>query len=269
MCELFAMSSRLPATVGFSLERLSRHGGDTGPHRDGWGVAFYDGPDIRLLREPEAASDSPLVRFIERHPPASGLVISHIRKATHGAVALRNTQPIAREMGGRMHVFAHNGDLPGITELAGFTLGRFHPLGETDSEFAFCVLMARMQRLWEAADGVPPLEARFETVAALASELRPLGPANFLYADSEVLFAHGHRRHHDDDSVRPPGLHLLCRRCTQPAATIAVDGATVAPAEQEVVLIASVPLTDEVWSPFAEGELAALAGGRTLRREVP
>ena len=43
MCELFAMSSRVPASVGFSLEKLARHGGAEGPHRDGWGVAFYEG----------------------------------------------------------------------------------------------------------------------------------------------------------------------------------------------------------------------------------
>ena len=51
MCELFAMSSRAPATVTFSLEALSRHGGADGPHRDGWGVAFFEGGDARVLRE--------------------------------------------------------------------------------------------------------------------------------------------------------------------------------------------------------------------------
>lgn len=35
MYELLAMSSRVPATVGFTFERLARHGGLEGPHRDG------------------------------------------------------------------------------------------------------------------------------------------------------------------------------------------------------------------------------------------
>lgn len=35
MCELFSMSARLPAEVRFSLEEFSRHGGLSGPHKDG------------------------------------------------------------------------------------------------------------------------------------------------------------------------------------------------------------------------------------------
>jgi predicted glutamine amidotransferase len=50
MCELLAMSARFPTTVHLSMTELARHGGDTGPHRDGWGDAF-------VLREPEAASE--------------------------------------------------------------------------------------------------------------------------------------------------------------------------------------------------------------------
>ena len=42
MCELFAMSSRVPATVTFSLEEFARHGGLTAPHKDGWGIVYYD-----------------------------------------------------------------------------------------------------------------------------------------------------------------------------------------------------------------------------------
>jgi len=30
------MSSNVPATVTYSLEEFSRHGGLTGPHKDGW-----------------------------------------------------------------------------------------------------------------------------------------------------------------------------------------------------------------------------------------
>jgi len=43
MCELFAVSSKVPTNVSFSLEEFSRHGGGTAHHKDGWGLAFYDG----------------------------------------------------------------------------------------------------------------------------------------------------------------------------------------------------------------------------------
>ena len=111
MCELFAMSSRLPADIAFSLEAFSRHGGLEGPHKDGWGIAHFVDHDVQLVKEPLPASDSACVRFIHDNPFTATLVVSHIRKATRGAVALKNCQPFTRELGGRMHVFAHNGHL--------------------------------------------------------------------------------------------------------------------------------------------------------------
>jgi glutamine amidotransferase len=41
LCELFALSSRLPATVSLSLKTLAEHGGGSAPHADGWGIAYY------------------------------------------------------------------------------------------------------------------------------------------------------------------------------------------------------------------------------------
>ena len=55
MCELFGLSSRTPTAVAFSLERFAQRGGLHGRTLDGWGLAFYDGSDIRLFREPEPA----------------------------------------------------------------------------------------------------------------------------------------------------------------------------------------------------------------------
>ena len=54
MCELLGLSSNLPATITLSLMKLAEHGGFTGPHRDGWGVGYYEGADVRLLKEAES-----------------------------------------------------------------------------------------------------------------------------------------------------------------------------------------------------------------------
>ena len=51
MCELFAMSSLYPTTVTFSLNEFSKHGGFNGPHKDGWGVAYYEDNDVRILKD--------------------------------------------------------------------------------------------------------------------------------------------------------------------------------------------------------------------------
>lgn len=262
MCELFGLCSRRPSTISFSLERLSRHGGVVGPHRDGWGVGLYEGPDLNLIREPNAAAESALIRFIERHSPPSTLVLSHIRKASRGALALRNTQPFCRELGGRMHGFAHNGDLPGVETDARFTPRHHRPVGETDSEYAFCALLARLEPLWGQAS--PALNDRIRVIAEFAAQLRELGPANFLYADGEYLFAHSDRRYQADHSVRPPGLHRLIRAGAE--GTLSGGGVKVGGAPQEVVLLASVPLTDELWEPLGRGALVATTAGREVAR---
>jgi glutamine amidotransferase len=251
--------------VRFSLEEFSRHGGLAGPHKDGWGVAWYEGGDVRLVREPAAASDSACLAFLQDRPFRSTLVLAHIRKATQGAQSLANTQPFARELGGRMHVFAHNGDLDGARLRRAHALGGFRPVGDTDSEYAFCALLARAAPLWR--EGVPPLAARLARVAEFAAGLRALGPANFLYADGDALFVHGHRRTHAD-GVHPPGLHVLCRTCAGESGPFVADGLRIQ--SQQVALAASVPLTaGEPWRALAEGETLALRDGRIISPGEP
>jgi len=58
MCELFCLSSRLPTRATFSLDSFASHGASPGGMIDGWGIAFYDGLDVRLHKEPEPAGDS-------------------------------------------------------------------------------------------------------------------------------------------------------------------------------------------------------------------
>jgi predicted glutamine amidotransferase len=207
MCELFALSSRHPTTVELSLEEFSRHGGLSGPHKDGWGIAWYEDRDVRLVKETYPASESACVGFVQQHPPQSSFVISHIRKATRGGVATRNCQPFMRELAGCWHCFAHNGDLDAIGEDGRFAALTYQPVGETDSEQAFCAPLERLRPLWR--DSVPPsLQARLDVVASFAADLRSLGPANFLYCDSDALFAHADRRRQSDGAIRSPALCL-------------------------------------------------------------
>ena len=81
MCELFAISSRLPATVSLSLKTLAEHGGGSAPHADGWGIAYYREDDARLIKDTSAAHDSDWVRFVQSRGLSSTTIISHIRKA--------------------------------------------------------------------------------------------------------------------------------------------------------------------------------------------
>lgn len=187
------------------------------------------------------------------------MVISHIRRATQGKVVFANTQPFCRELGGRKHIFVHNGNLRGLPGNRNFPLGHAKTVGETDSEYAFCNLLYRLEPLW-LAERQPTLEQRLTVVGEFAAAIRPLGPANFLYSDSEYLFAHGHRRTQRDGRIAPPGLFSLCRQCKVDIGLPAISGLKL-PAQQEVLLLASVPLSEESWQPLAEGELLVLRCG--------
>jgi glutamine amidotransferase len=263
------MSSRMPTSVGFSLERLARRGGAEGPHRDGWGVGYYSGPDALLLREPGAASESGLAHHIEQHGPPSELVISHIRLATRGEPALQNTQPFVRELGGRSHLFAHNGELDGLTGAERTVGRRFRPIGDTDSEAAFCKLLDDLMPLWDAVvEEPPPMEQRFELVTGFAARLRKQGIANFLYADSDTLFAHSDHRTPPGSQEVLPGLHVLERGCTEEVPDMSDSGVTLKTVQQALTLAASAPLTDEKWHPLAKGEVLAIRGGEIVGRRL-
>ena len=268
MCELLGLSSSAPATVNFSLPKLAEHGAAAGTYNDGWGVGYYEGHDIRLIKEVTPVADSDWIRFIANHDLRSVLVIAHTRRATRGARSYQNAQPFIRELAGRIHLFAHNGDLPGIFEATEFQPRQFNPIGETDSERAFCVLLDRMASIWKARTETPTLRERFLVVSAFAFNLRAMGPANFLYSDGDVLFAHGHRRKHaDTGKVEAPGLVSLQRQCQRGEPSFVASGLSIRGDHQLVTLFASVPLTNEHWNPLAEGELVAVSRGQLVARQ--
>jgi len=266
MCELFALSSNKPVTLTVSLQALARHGRSDGPYKDGWGVAYYEQTDVRLIKDATAASESEWVRFIEGHRVCSTLIMSHLRKATQGTRTYSNTQPFVRELGGRMHIFAHNGNLNGLKGTFGDLPDRYHPVGDTDSEWAFCALLDQMADLWADSAKVPELSQRMALVVGFARKLRPLGPANFIYGDGDTFFAHGDRRTQTSGAVNPPGLCVLERRCNVPdggadGGGISVDGLALELGQQKIALVASVPLTNEAWRPLDQGEVIALRDG--------
>ena len=138
MCELLGMNCNVPTDIRFSFSGLIQRGGRTDQHRDGWGIAFYEGRRCRSFHDPMPGSESEIANLVQTHSVKSKHVISHIRKATHGRVCLENTHPFSRELWGRSWTFAHNGRLKGVKRLP---LEFYRPIGTTDSEHAFCWLL--------------------------------------------------------------------------------------------------------------------------------
>ena len=94
MCELLGMSANVPTDIVFSFTGLVERGGVTGPHKDGWGITFYDGKGCRSFKDPLPSCESEVAKLIKSYPIKSKAVISHIRQANSGGVCLENTHPL-------------------------------------------------------------------------------------------------------------------------------------------------------------------------------
>ncbi len=254
MCELLGMSASVPTDICFSFAGLMRRGGKTGPHKDGWGIVFYEGKGCRAFHDPRPCAQSPIADFLSGHSIKSDIVISHIRRANRGRIALENTHPFLREMWGRNWSFAHNGQLKGVKKLP---LSAYRPIGSTDSEHAFCWMLGQLRARWSK----PPSErALHAALAELTDALSRGGVLNLLLSDGRTLYCH-----------RSTHLVWLTRRAPFRPATLLDDDLTVDFAKYTtpsdvVTIVATRPLTkDEVWSAVPKGTLVAFRDGEMRR----
>ncbi len=254
MCQLLGMNCNVPTDIVFSFTGFATRGGLTDEHRDGWGIAFFEGAGVRLFIDHEPAVASPVASLIKSYPIKSTHVISHIRKATQGQVALENCHPFVRELWGKYWVFAHNGDLKNFAPALN---GPFRPVGNTDSERAFCYLL---QQLREAFGDTPPttdvLRAALQT---LTSEIAAHGVFNMMLSDGSALYAHCSTR-----------LHYIVRQYPFTQAKLSdedltVDFSEVTTPNDRVAVIVTEPLTtNETWHAFSAGELRVFIDGAPL-----
>ena len=254
MCELLGMSANVPTDICFSFTGLMQRGGKTGPHRDGWGIAFYEGRGCRSFHDPHPSAGSEIARLVQRYPIKSELVISHIRRANRGRVCLENTHPFSRELWGRPWVFAHNGQLRGVKRLA---LDFYRPVGSTDSEHAFCWLLDRIRARFPQ----PPRRAEtlWQHLHILSGELNRRGVFNYLLSDAHHLYAHCGTQLAWLTRCAPFGEARLMD------AELAVDFQQETTPHDVVSVVATQPLTvNEAWNRLEPGALAVFRAGERV-----
>ena len=242
MCELLGMSANTPTDLCFSFTGLTQRGGHTGPHKDGWGVAFYDGKGVRQFHDPKPCATSPIAKLVQNYPIKSQTAICHIRQANVGTISLVNTHPFVRELWGKYWVFAHNGQLQNFQPKA----GRFEAVGDTDSEALFCDILNQLDQRLNRHDH-PKFIA--ETLAVIAKGYAKQGVFNCLLSNGEWLFSYCSTK-----------LASITRRAPFQAAQlkdadITVDFSAVTTPKDVVSIIATEPLTaDETWDIYQPGQ---------------
>ena len=256
MCQLLGMNCNVPTDICFSFAGFHRRGGSTDHHADGWGIAFFEGRGCRLFIDSKSAVESPIAELVRNYPIRSMSVIAHIRKATKGSVALENTHPFVRELWGRYWIFAHNGTLE---SFAPQLQGQYRPVGDTDSERAFCYLLEALRLRYP--EGEPPLEQSFEVLGELTRELAGHGRFNYLLSNGEYLIAYC------ADNLCYVLRHAPFAHAHLIDDDVTVDFNALTTPNDKVAVIATTPLTDnETWTVMQPGELIAFRHGEAALR---
>jgi len=248
------MNCNVPTDICFSFEGFSARGGKTDEHRDGWGIAFFEGLGCRTFLDVKPSIASPIAEVVRRYPIHSTHVIAHIRKATQGEIALENCHPFQRELWGRYWVFAHNGNLANFDPQP---VEFYQAVGQTDSEKAFCLILNTLRAAFP--DGKPALENLYPVLRTITHTIAQQGVFNYLLSDGDYFFAHCSTK-----------LCYIVRQAPFAAAhlidqDVTVDFQELTKPSDRVAIIATTPLTDnEAWTAIESGELLGFQDGVRL-----
>ena len=256
MCRLFGLTSgtqRSSATFWLleapdSLEEQSRRN----PDGTGLGVFRADGtPDVR--KQPLAAfEDTSFVR--EALQCESTTFVAHVRYATNGANAVKNTHPF--EMDGRL--FAHNGvvgDIETLEKQLGADLAQV--AGDTDSERYFALITR------ETAKAGGDVSAGIAAAAGWIAATLPVYSINFVLVTPEDLWAFRYPETHELHILErsaggPHGGRHLDLASTEHTVRVRSEHLKVRPC----VVVASEPMDENpAWRALGAGELVHVGPG--------
>jgi glutamine amidotransferase len=256
MCELLAMSANTPTDLCFSFTGLTRRGGDTGPHKDGWGVAFYEGKGVRAFHDVDASANSRIAEVVQTHPIRSEVALCHIRQANVGEICLANTHPFMRELWGRYWVFAHNGQLSDFSAKPRF----YEAVGSTDSEALFCDLLNHLR---DNSDRHSPEQDTVDRLVQLSAAYARQGVFNLLLSNGDWLFTFCTTKMASITRRAPFGPARL------KDTDVTIDFAAETTPNDIVSVVVTEPLTsDEQWDVYQPGEWRLWRKGEIIQSGV-
>ncbi|MBN2157300.1 MAG: class II glutamine amidotransferase [Candidatus Lokiarchaeota archaeon] len=262
MCELLGLCFNKEVNTRISFNEFKLH---SEGNPDGWGLGFYPDRAVRIFKEPITAKTSRLVEFIREYEEIrSKIFISHIRLTSGTKVCYRNTHPFCRELGGKQYVFAHNGTLGWYKKKDGLELGDYRTVGETDSEWAFCWLMEQLKnRFGTEKDSTKKWSHDdFDWLHEKFLYINEFGNFNCLMSEGVHLFSYYDKRGYNS-------LLYLIRKKPFGSIRLLDDDFQInlrdeKDPDEQGVIIATRPLTDENWVSFKPGQLIVVENGRIL-----
>ncbi len=269
MCQLLAMNSNNLADIGFSFAGFRARGGLTDDHIDGFGIAYFEPTGLRLYCDNRAAMDSPLAELISQTRVKAANTIVHLRKSDDQL--LSNAHPFTREIWGEAWVFSHNGKMT-IKDVSSSDpihqgmckQGRsqyYIPVGDTDSEFAFCYLLNQLKDRFEHK---PDAQTLHEFLTAQCRFLAQYGLFNCVMSNGEWMLAYANTLLFYVTRQAPFGSAALID------VDVTMDFETVNEASDVITVLATTPLTiDENWQQLAVNECIIFADGHRVYQDTP
>jgi glutamine amidotransferase len=241
-----------PVAAAFSMREFALR---DEANADGWGLSWYEGKSLTIVKEPLAWRQSGCAGFLSEYQELrSHLYIAHVRHATVGGVPKHaDTHPFSRELNGEAYCFAHNGTVRSATET--LLLDRFHPIGDTDSEHAFCYLLDALAT--RGGGLTSPDDWRWLTRQIAA--LNRMGKFNALISDGQRLFAW-----RDVNGFKGLSVHAVkigggrVEHLEDPT----MDLALASDRESRGIIVATRPLNAKGWHALQHGELLVINAGR-------
>ncbi len=259
------MSFSVPVGASISLDLFQLRGEE---NPDGWGLAFYEGAQLQLVKEARPALRSPLYDFVESYPE-SRIFISHVRRSTRGNRSYANTHPFYRVASvndrRKEYCFAHNGTL---TDMSGLELSSLSPIGETDSEYLLCYILEQMA-IKEISEMTP---FAFDFLEKLLHEINGVeNTLNCMLSDGEYLLCYSDENRHNGGlrfakQEHPfSGIAFTDNEVTLGSVDIrsANINGDVAVGQAGYVIVTRA-MSGDVWTEFNPGELIAFRNGKIV-----
>ncbi|MBY9001028.1 MAG: class II glutamine amidotransferase [Candidatus Heimdallarchaeota archaeon] len=256
MAQLLGINSQEELNVSFSFRMTSSFDGKA---PDGWGYAFYRGTEWQSFKE-SLDMDKILrldVTTMSSHEFLCKTLMSHMRYATLGEVTYDNTHPFDRDLFDSRWFFAHHGHLRLYRHIVD-SIEYFKPIGDTDSEVAFCVILEAIRKLGK----LPSDQELAKSINNTAKELAKQGGMNFLLSDGEVMHAFYSRyKSMYYTTLHPPFEEKIIAESDQLKIVLNVQDV-----QSPISIITTDPIIAECdWKEFEIGILYSFKNGKRIK----